>query len=82
MERKRFVDPLAVQYRSSGDAVQRERHVSKRKQRNRDLEIVFDPESHRYVNYHYYLGEITIQIPFQRLQKLGLELWHGQAFCS
>ena len=47
----RFVDRLAVQYRDGGhaQALQREKHVSKRKQRNRDLEIVFDVDSHKYV---------------------------------
>jgi hypothetical protein len=47
----RFVDKLAVQYRDGGhaQALQREKHVSKRKQRNRDLEIVFDVDSHKYV---------------------------------
>ena len=49
MERKRFVDAHAVRYKSPRDALQRERHVAKRKQRNRDLEIVFNPESHKYV---------------------------------
>jgi hypothetical protein len=46
MERKRFIDTLAVRYKSPSDALQ-ERHVAKRKQRNRDLEIIFDPESHK-----------------------------------
>ncbi|WPT11105.1 hypothetical protein PSENEW3n2_00002276 [Picochlorum sp. SENEW3] len=40
----RFVDSLAVAYKSHAD---NGTHVSKRKQRNKDVEIVFDPDSHR-----------------------------------
>jgi hypothetical protein len=35
---------LAVAYKSHAD---NGTHVSKRKQRNKDVEIVFDPDSHR-----------------------------------
>jgi hypothetical protein len=42
----RFVDSLAVAYKSQTDSGT---HVAKRKQRNKDVEIVFDPDSHRYV---------------------------------
>jgi hypothetical protein len=42
----RFVDSLAVAYKSHAD---NGTHVSKRKQRNKDVEIVFDPDSHRCV---------------------------------
>jgi len=47
MQNRRFVDTLAVKSKSDADY---KIHVAKRKQRNKDLEIVFDPESHRSVH--------------------------------
>lgn len=74
IERKRFVDTLAVRYKSSGDALQRERHVAKRKQRNKDLEIIFDPESHKYV---FHMEELSDFFPNRYVKWV----WHGAWLC-
>lgn len=47
MQNKRFVDTFAVKSKSEADY---RTHVAKRKQRNKELEIVFDPDSHRSVH--------------------------------
>ena len=39
---KRFRDEDMLAYKGGGDA-----HVPKRKQRNKALEVVFDPKSHK-----------------------------------
>eukprot|EP00890_Picochlorum_soloecismus_P000944 jgi/Picsp_1/1850/NSC_05317-R1_hypothetical protein CHLNCDRAFT_132888 [Chlorella variabilis] len=44
MQNRRFVDTFAVKSKSEADY---KTHVAKRKQRNKELEIVFDPDSHR-----------------------------------
>ena len=48
---RRFVDEAhALTYKSNrGEGYAEEGHVPKRKKRNKELEIVFDPESHRCV---------------------------------
>lgn len=61
MQNRRFVDSFAVKSKSEADY---KTHVAKRKQRNKELEIVFDPDSHRSVHAFMYMkmGYINIAL--------------------
>ena len=73
MQNKRFVDTFAVKSKSEVDY---KTHVAKRKQRNKELEIVFDPESHRSVH-AFYIYENGIYADSQIRKKRESPVEHG-----